>query len=182
MTSQQVWEYNTNMSQLQRKSEVRLDDMPDSQRHSLDKAAYTALVSSFILGAIFTLWMFTWLVFDVTWEGSRNGAITFQVCSVAVAIVAWGATDAICRRRRDDAPRMLPLSIRFPVGTLGVSGLICAYIIGRALAADEIFINRAIPVAFGILVVTGYICIWIEFFLRRRNAKRDSAESWNPEA
>ena len=165
------------MTTLQRKPESRLDDRLDSQRHSLDKAAHTALVSSSILGVLFALWMFVWLVFDVTWEGSQNGAIIFQICSVAISIVAWGATDSICRRRQDDAIRKQSLSVRLPVGLLGVSGIICAKITGDALAADEIFINRAIPVAFGILVVTGYICIWTEFFLRRRNSRRASAES-----
>lgn len=170
------------MSQLQRKSEVRLDDRPDSQRHSLDKAAYTALFSSSILGATFALWMCTWLVFDVNWEGSQKGAVIFQICSVAILIVAYGVTDFIFRRRRDDAFHKLPWSVRLPVALILVGGAICARIIAGALAADEIFVNRSIPVGFGILVVTGYIATWAELFLRRRNSKRDSAESWNPEA
>ena len=170
------------MNQLQSKSDAKLEDTLHSNGNSLDKAAYTAFFSSSILGAAFALWMCIWLIFDLNWEGSQRTEVIFQASTLAVVIIAFGVTDFIFRRRRNDAFHKQPWSVRLPVVLVLFCGLICARIVAGALTADGIFRNQALPLACGIVVLTGYIGFWTEFFLRRRNSRRDSAENWSPKA
>ena len=167
------------MDPLQRLLEKKAYDGFDSQRHSLDDAAYTALVSSAILGAIYALWICTWLIFDITWEGSESVAVIFQILSFLAVFLTGALVDRVFRRRRgDDFPKKQPSSVLFlslVVG--GASGFIGSF---ATLNTDAFSINRTdgtLGLLFlGVVMVVGFIAIWAEFFLRRRSAERDFLE------
>ena len=166
------------MDPLQRLLEKKAYDGFDSQRHSLDEAAYTALVSSAILGAIYALWICTWLIFDITWEGSESVAVIFQILSFLAVFLTGALVDRVFRRRRgDDFPKQ-PRSVwLFSFVVSGASGFIGSF---AAVYTDAFSINRTdgtLGLLFlGVVMVVCFIAIWAEFFLRRRSAERDFSE------
>ena len=167
------------MDPLQRLLEKKAYDGFDSQRHSLDDAAYTALVSSAILGAIYALWICAWLIFDITWEGSESVAVIFQILSFLAVFLTGALVDTVFRRRRGDDFRKQPSSVLLlSLVVCGASGFIGSF---AALNTDAFSINRTdgtLGLLFlGVVMVVGFIAIWAEFFLRRRNSRRDSAEN-----
>ena len=166
------------MDPLQRLLEKKANDGFDSQRHSLDKAAYTALVSSSILGVTYALWMCTWLIFDLIWKGSESVAVIFQVLSFLAVFLSAALVDAVFRRRREDDFRKQPRSIRLSSAVVGgASGLVGSFaaIYTDVFSIDRTDRNRGL-LFFGVVMVVGFIGIWAEFFLRRRSAERDFLE------
>ena len=166
------------MDPLQRLLEKKAYDGFDSQRHSLDDAAYTALVSSAILGAIYALWICTWLIFDITWEGSESVAVIFQILSFLAVFLTGALVDRVFRRRRgDDFPKQPSSVLLLSLVVSGASGFIGSF---AALNTDAFSINRTdgtLGLLFlGVVMVVGFIAIWAEFFLRRRSAERDFLE------
>ena len=167
------------MDPLQRLLEKKAYDGFDSQRHSLDDAAYTALVSSAILGAIYALWICAWLIFDITWKGPESVAVIFQILSFLAVFLTGALVDRVFRRRRGDDFRKQPSSVLLlSLVVCGASGFIGSF---AALNTDAFSINRTdgtLGLLFlGVVMVVGFIAIWAEFFLRRRNSRRDSAEN-----
>ena len=167
------------MDPLQRLLEKKAYDGFDSQRHSLDDAAYTALVSSAILGAIYALWICAWLIFDITWKGPESVAVIFQILSFLAVFLSGALVDTVFRRRRGDDFRKQPSSVLLlSLVVCGASGFIGSF---AALNTDAFSINRTdgtLGLLFlGVVMVVGFIAIWAEFFLRRRNSRRDSAEN-----
>lgn len=166
------------MDPLQRLLEKKAYDGFDSQRHSLDDAAYTALVSSAILGAIYALWICAWLIFDITWEGSESVAVIFQILSFLAVFLTGALVDTVFRRRRGDDFRKQPSSVLLlSLVVCGASGFIGSF---AGIYTDAFSINRTdgtLGLLFlGVVMVVGFIAIWAEFFLRRRNAERDFLE------
>ena len=166
------------MDPLQRLLEKKAYDGFDSQRHSLDEAAYTALVSSAILGAIYALWICAWLIFDIIWEGPESVAVIFQILSFLAVFLTGALVDRVFRRRRGDDFCKQPSSVLLlSLVVSGASGFIGSF---AALYTDAFSINRTdgtLGLLFlGVVMVVGFIAIWAEFFLRRRNAERDFLE------
>ena len=166
------------MDPLQRLLEKKAYDGFDSQRHSLDEAAYTALVSSAILGAIYALWICAWLIFDIIWEGPESVAVIFQILSFLAVFLTGALVDRVFRRRRgDDFPKQPSSVLLLSLVVCGASGFIGSF---AALYTDAFSINRTdgtLGLLFlGVVMVVGFIAIWAEFFLRRRSAERDFSE------
>ena len=166
------------MDPLQRLLEKKAYDGFDSQRHSLDEAAYTALVSSAILGAIYALWICTWLIFDIIWKGPESVAVIFQILSFLAVFLFGALVDRVFRRRRgDDFPKQPSSVLLLSLVVCGASGFIGSF---AALNTDAFSINRTdgtLGLLFlGVVMVIGFIAIWAEFFLRRRSAERDFLE------